>query len=179
MNIYNNIQLCIWSGTFFYVYFSEDNKTHAATIFHDFSCVRKSEIFSGQSVDFIQLIAGKLLTFPTMLAGIYHFKVLSRVLTFILMCEKHPPLSVYIYIIYIYIHEFKSLTRLIAFHITLIPLGKVWIQLFYLQLLVNRNERTFPDRHGKHREITEKPSKKNQFYHRKTSQQYHCVYHIY
>ena len=27
-------------------------------------------------------------------------------------------------------HEFKSWTRLIAYHIALIPLGKVWIQLF-------------------------------------------------
>ena len=34
-------------------------------------------------------------------------------------------------------HEFKSLTWLIAFHIALIPLGKVWIQLFSLQLWVN------------------------------------------
>ena len=34
-------------------------------------------------------------------------------------------------------HEFKSWTRLIAFHIELIPLGKVWIQLFSLQLWVN------------------------------------------
>ena len=34
-------------------------------------------------------------------------------------------------------HEFKTWTRLIAFHITLIPLGKVWIQLFSLQLWVN------------------------------------------
>ena len=34
-------------------------------------------------------------------------------------------------------YEFKSWTRLIAFHITLIPLGKVWIQLFSLQLWVN------------------------------------------
>ena len=33
--------------------------------------------------------------------------------------------------------EFKSWTRLIAFHIALIPLGKVWIQLFSLQLWVN------------------------------------------
>ena len=31
-------------------------------------------------------------------------------------------------------HEFKSWTRLIAFHIALIPLGKVYIQLFSLQL---------------------------------------------
>ena len=31
-------------------------------------------------------------------------------------------------------HEFKPWTRLIAFHIALIPLGKVWIQLFSLQL---------------------------------------------
>ena len=30
-------------------------------------------------------------------------------------------------------HEFKSWTRLIAFYIALIPLGKVWIQLFSLQ----------------------------------------------
>ena len=30
--------------------------------------------------------------------------------------------------------EFKSWTRLIAFHIALIPLGKVWIQLFSLKL---------------------------------------------
>ena len=29
-------------------------------------------------------------------------------------------------------HEFKSWTRLSAFHIALIPLGKVWIQLFSL-----------------------------------------------
>ena len=35
-------------------------------------------------------------------------------------------------------HEFKSWTSLIAFHIALIPLGKVWIQLFSLQLWVNR-----------------------------------------
>ena len=34
-------------------------------------------------------------------------------------------------------HEFKSWMRLIAFHIALIPLGKVWIQLFSLQLWVN------------------------------------------
>ena len=34
-------------------------------------------------------------------------------------------------------HEFKSWTRLIAFHIVLITLGKVWIQLFSLQLWVN------------------------------------------
>ena len=33
--------------------------------------------------------------------------------------------------------KFKSWTRLIAFHIALIPLGKVWIQLFSLQLWVN------------------------------------------
>ena len=33
-------------------------------------------------------------------------------------------------------HEFKSWTRLIAFHIALIPLGKVGIQLFSLQLWV-------------------------------------------
>ena len=32
--------------------------------------------------------------------------------------------------------EFKSWARLIAFHISLIPLGKVWIQLFSLQLWV-------------------------------------------
>ena len=34
-------------------------------------------------------------------------------------------------------HEFKSWTRLIAFHIALILLGKVWILLFSLQLWVN------------------------------------------
>ena len=34
-------------------------------------------------------------------------------------------------------HEFKSWTNLITFHIALIPLGKVWIQLFSLQLGVN------------------------------------------
>ena len=34
-------------------------------------------------------------------------------------------------------HEFKSWMRLIAFHIALIPLGKVWIQLFSLQLWIN------------------------------------------
>ena len=34
-------------------------------------------------------------------------------------------------------HEFKSWTWLTAFHIALIPLGKVWIQLFSLQLWVN------------------------------------------
>ena len=32
-------------------------------------------------------------------------------------------------------HEFKSWTRLIAFHIALIPLGKVWIQLFCVLML--------------------------------------------
>ena len=34
-------------------------------------------------------------------------------------------------------HEFKSWTWLIAFHIALIPLGKVWIQIFSIQLWVN------------------------------------------
>ena len=34
-------------------------------------------------------------------------------------------------------HEFKSWTSLITFHIALIPLGKVWIQIFSLQLWVN------------------------------------------
>ena len=34
-------------------------------------------------------------------------------------------------------HELKSWTTLIAFHIALIPLGKVWIQLSSLQLWVN------------------------------------------
>ena len=34
-------------------------------------------------------------------------------------------------------HEFKSWPRLIAFHIAQIPLGKVWSQLFFLQLWVN------------------------------------------
>ena len=34
-------------------------------------------------------------------------------------------------------HEFKSPTRLVAFHIALIPLGKVWIQLFSPQLWIN------------------------------------------
>ena len=34
-------------------------------------------------------------------------------------------------------YEFKSWTRLITFHIALIPLGKVWIQLFSFQLWVN------------------------------------------
>ena len=34
-------------------------------------------------------------------------------------------------------HEFKSWIWLISFHIALIPLGKVWIQLFSLQLWVN------------------------------------------
>ena len=33
--------------------------------------------------------------------------------------------------------EFKSLTILIAFHVALIPLGKVWIQLFSPQLWLN------------------------------------------
>ena len=39
-------------------------------------------------------------------------------------------------------HDFKSWTRLIAFHIALIPLGKVWIQLFSLQLWVNSSAAT-------------------------------------
>ena len=39
--------------------------------------------------------------------------------------------------IWTYRHEFKSWTWLIAFHIALIPLGKVWIQIFSLQLWVN------------------------------------------
>ena len=34
-------------------------------------------------------------------------------------------------------HEFKSWTRLIAFHIARITLGNVWIQLFSFQLWVN------------------------------------------
>ena len=34
-------------------------------------------------------------------------------------------------------HEFKSWTSLITFHIALIALGKVWIQIFSLQLWVN------------------------------------------
>ena len=41
-------------------------------------------------------------------------------------------------------YEFKSWTRPIAFHIALIPLGKVWIQLFSLQLWVNSRADWFP-----------------------------------
>ena len=37
-------------------------------------------------------------------------------------------------------HEFKSWMRLIAFHIALIPLGKVWILLFSIQICVNSRE---------------------------------------
>ena len=37
-------------------------------------------------------------------------------------------------------HEFESLARLITFNIALIPLGKVWIKLFFLQLLVDSRE---------------------------------------
>ena len=54
--------------------------------------------------------------------------------------KKVWKLIVYIYI-YIYIyrkwsqqHEFKTWTRLIAFYITFMPLGKVWIQLFSFRL---------------------------------------------
>ena len=36
--------------------------------------------------------------------------------------------------------EFKCWTRLITFHIALIPLGKVWIQLFFIQIWVNRTD---------------------------------------
>ena len=39
--------------------------------------------------------------------------------------------------------EFKSWTRFITFHIALIPLGKVWIQLFSLQLWVNIGQTRF------------------------------------
>ena len=39
--------------------------------------------------------------------------------------------------------RFKSWTRLIAFHIALTPLGKVWIQLFSFQLWVNSREDWF------------------------------------
>ena len=35
-------------------------------------------------------------------------------------------------------HEFKSWTRIIAFHIALISLGKLWIQIFSLQLWVGQ-----------------------------------------
>ena len=34
-------------------------------------------------------------------------------------------------------YEFKFCLRLVAFHIALIPLGKVWIQIFSLKLWVN------------------------------------------
>ena len=48
------------------------------------------------------------------------------------------PICIHLHIYtYIFEHEFKYWTRLIAFHIALIPLGKVWIQLFSLQLWVN------------------------------------------
>ena len=40
-------------------------------------------------------------------------------------------------------HKFESWTRLIAFHIVLIPLGKVWIQLISLQLWVNSRAEFF------------------------------------
>ena len=81
-----------------------------------------------------------------------HWKtlMLSQLLQCVCIC-----MHIYIYIyIYIYIrrcpwckgyrhrkwtrrHEFKSWTRLIAFHIALIPFGKVWIQLISFQLWVN------------------------------------------
>ena len=53
------------------------------------------------------------------------------------LCTKCPWCNRYRRWIWTRRHEFKSWTRLIAFHIALIPLGKVWIQLFSLQLWVN------------------------------------------
>ena len=47
-------------------------------------------------------------------------------------------------------YEFKSWTKLIAFHIVVIPLGKVWIQLFSFQLWINsRADWTLEHRLGK------------------------------
>ena len=71
--------------------------------------------------------------------------VISFLFFFYVFILKAVYIHIYIYIyIYIYIRrewtrrpEFKSWTRLIAFHIALIPLGKVWIQLFSLQLWVD------------------------------------------
>ena len=74
------------------------------------------------------------------------------VVLLLLWTPTYSHIYIYIYI-YIYIwrcpwcigyrhrkctrrHEFKSWTRLIAFHIGLIPLRKVWIQLLSLQLWV-------------------------------------------
>ena len=46
-------------------------------------------------------------------------------------------------------HEFESWTRLIAFHIALIPLGKVWIQLISLQQWVNSRADCFSSALGR------------------------------
>ena len=71
------------------------------------------------------------ITFATYLVSSVNLFALSKFLTFEALQG-----SWYI-MFYPFYHEFKSWTRRIAFHIALIPLGKVWIQLFSLQLWVN------------------------------------------
>ena len=62
---------------------------------------------------------------------------LERLTVMIMILRRCPWCNGYCRRKWTWRHEFKSRTRLIAFHIALIPLGKVWIQLFSLQLWVN------------------------------------------
>ena len=67
---------------------------------------------------------------PQVLSGIFYFNICERF-------RRCPWCNCYRRRKWTRRHEFTSWTRLIAFHIALIPLGKVWIQLFSLQLWVN------------------------------------------
>ena len=90
----------------------------------------------------------------------FHYNIFRFLIKNVFWIVIYMYIYIYIYICYIYIyiyiiymikclylfknlygrtwqHKFKSWSSLIAFHIALIPLGKVWIQLFSLQLWVN------------------------------------------
>ena len=82
------------------------------------------------SLRVLGLLFSSLLLFPQRF-GRYVFRPFSGV------CRRCPWSTGYRRRKWTRRHKFKSWTSLTAFHIALIPLEKVWIQLFSLQLWVN------------------------------------------
>ena len=106
------------------------------------------EIFTNNNLQ--NFLAHTLATLDTLTSSIWlkialcmylhihiHYTPLPHTHTIIHNYNQHTWCSRYCRRKWIRRHEFKSWPRLITFHIALIPLGKVWIQLFSLQLWVN------------------------------------------
>ena len=132
--LYTYIHVCMW--VCFYVYPSVCGSISV----HSFRVIipLSSLIFQGIHQQ-LPLTTSSVMFFPRSFGvlGFLTSYTSTKVIQIVLISHQCPWCSRYRRRNWTRRHEFKSWTRLIAFHIALTPLGKVWIQLFSLQLWVN------------------------------------------